>query len=814
MSTLFSNSTGNFTTAATWSLVDSTSFLDSETNTTNSTTAFVGSQTFSYITPPTIDGIAVKLSSRSASPTGTFSVRLFDGTAVVAGTTVTINVTDILAINGSTNSGWVFFKFAAPVALAAATNYSVQIQTSSNAQVTLYRNATAGNWSRVLRTTTTQAPAATDDLIIAGERTGAGTSNSFTVTMNNTTSATTFGSIQICGKGTLDWGTAASTNYYLKMLGALTIYTNGIYQQGTVSVPMPSTSTAKLEFANTSNVQFGIEARLGSTLKSGGAVITNTAFLAANAAVSATSLTTDVSTGWKSGDVIALASTTRTRTECESKVLTANAAGTTLTITALTNAHGGAAPTRAELANLTRNVQIFGISTTFQAYINVLGTSIVDLQSTEFYNLGSATTAKRGFNLGTTTGSATVNNCSFHDFVVASSIGIFPDSGTGNNFTISNNVFYNIERTGIFTTGTTGTNYSITNNLVILTNNVGIDINDLGGTFNNLTAVGSATNGINLAEIGFIPAVVNSNFTAHSNTGPGINITNLTGAANNPMASLTNFSTWRNTTTGITINNVFDCILDTISAFGNGTSNLSFTGSTGNMFFRNLTSSSDVTFPTPIGVGITSDIKDVYIDNGIFGPLGLTHSTGDISITAANIYPKVYFRNCLFNSTTTLANVGNLVEGGFVASARHNQTSGNHRMFKKYGTTVPDTVIFNRASPSSRMTPSSAIQKLNGGIKKFAVPSGQTATVSVNVRKSVVGDGSAYNGTQPRLILLADPAVGINSDQVLATASGASGTFEKLTALTPTITDNAVFQVYIDCDGTSGWVNVDDWSVY
>lgn len=818
MATLINNSSGNFTTAATWSLVDSTSLLDSETNSTATTTAFVSSQAF---TPGaiTIDAIAIKILTRSGAPAGTFSVRLANAGVAVAGTTVTINVTDLAAVNTSVNHGWVLMKFSASVTLLAATAYTVQVQSSTNAQVTVYRDATAANWSRALRTTTTQAPASTDALYVCGEYISAGSNNTLTVTMNNTDAgATTFGGIQVASKGTMDWGVTAATNYYLKIAGNLSIYTTGIYQQGTGSTPMPADSTAKLEFANTSNVQFGIEVRLGGTLKTGGHVITNKAFLAADAAASATSLTTDVSTGWKSGDTIAIASTTRTRAESEAKALTADASGTTLTITALTNAHSGTAPTSGELLNLTRNVQIFGTSTANQAYINILTTSVVDMQSTEFYNLGSATALKRGIDVGTTTGSCTINNCSMHDYIVASAVGVNFNSGAGNNYTFTNNNMYNISNIGLNQVATTGTAYTINNLVVILTGATAIQFADLTGTITNITGISATGAGVTVQDNTATPTEVFgtlSGFTGHSNTTVGVSLVNITAVTNNPMATISTFNCWRNTTNGLNISNVFSLIIDTVTAFGNATANVTV-GATecDNIYLKNMTLNAGTTLTCPIGVNLTSDCHEIYIDNSSLG-VTTTHATGDINVSALNLFQRIVIRNSQLSSATPVSNTSNLTEGSFISLAKFQTTAGNHKTFKKYGTIVPDTVIFNKGTPSVRLTPNNtaATNKLQGGYKKVAVPNGQTMVINVFVRKSVAGDGSAYNGNQPRLMLRADPAAGITSDTVIATATNAAnGAFQLLTGTTAAITDDAVFQFYVDCDGTAGWVNVDDWS--
>src|SRR4030066_1051128 len=96
MAVLISCATGNFTDASTWALGNATSLLDSEAGNTALTTSYVDSSQF---TPGaiTIDGIAVKIASRAASPTGTISVELYNNTlsASVAGTEVVLNVSDI-----------------------------------------------------------------------------------------------------------------------------------------------------------------------------------------------------------------------------------------------------------------------------------------------------------------------------------------------------------------------------------------------------------------------------------------------------------------------------------------------------------------------------------------------------------------------------------------------------------------------------------------------------------------------------------------------------------------------------------------------
>lgn len=831
MAQLYSNSTGNFTSAGTWSVVEPTTFqaaiATQEAASTATTTSFVGAVTFTGVSS-TLDGIALKISTRSAAPTGTFMVRLAIAGVAVANTTVTVNVTDIpLGIS------WTFFKFPSNVTLTGATAYSVQVVSSTNAQVTVFRkSATAGDWTFALRTTTTQAPGAGDSMIVGGEWDSAGVNSSWTVTMNNT-AATQFGSgttgtaaIECNSNSTFIWGTAATTSYVLNIAGALYLNNASTYSQGTSGTPIPSGSSGKLTIVEASNVQFGIECRAGSNFNSGGNALTNnSALLAADASAAATSLTTNISTGWKNGDVIALASTTRTRTDAESKALTGDASGTTLAITALTNAHSGTSPTQGELLNITRNVSIAGTSTTLQAYINIAATAIVNLQATEFFNLGSATASKRGIDIATTTGSCTINNCSIHDFQVTSSIGLNVAGAASNNYTLTNNVIYNIASIGVSTVQTTGTTYTLNQIIVIAAGtgaaSDGFSILDLGGTtISNLNGNSCQGPGILMTDTTALSTNIFatiSGLTSHSNSTFGLSFSGITGVTNNPLSTFSNLTLWRNNSVNLNIANSFAFIIDTATIFGALNSNINIGNTEGdNIYLKNMTVNAGSTFVCPVGLTFSSDCHEVYVDNSSFGAT-TTHATGDI-VAVLNVFNRLITRNTTLSSPTIVASSTSLTEGSFISLAKLNGTPGNHKTFKKYGTITPDTVIFNSAGTSTRLTPNNALvnDKLQSTIGKFAVVSGQSATITVFVRKSVVGDGTAYNGNQPRLMLRVDPACGLTGDNdiVLATSTIAgNGAFEKITAVTPAITDNAAYQIYVDCDGTTGWVNIDDFSV-
>lgn len=812
MATLLSAATGNFTASGTWALCDATANLDSEAGSTASTTSYVPANgaTGTQFAPGaiTVDGIALKVSSKTSG--GTLTVDLYNNTIAgqVAGSEVTIDVADVLA------GGWVFIKFASSILLLAANNYIVQIKTSTTGTVTLFRNATASNWSRQLRTTTNQAPAATDQLIIAGEHTGSGTGNSFTVTMNETAStvygSTSFSqSITANRRATLAYGTSASTAYKLQYTGVFRVNDGGTLTIGAIGSAMPSTSSGTLQFDCTANVDTGLYIAPGGTFTVRGNPLSFVkTLLAANASAAATSLTTADSTGWLNGDNLCLASTSRTNSECETKALTAGASGTTLTISAITSAHNGTSPTQAEVGNLTRNVKILGESTSLQGYVVFDTTSVIDIQYAEFKNLGSGNASKRGIDCAITTGTCNFQYNSIWDGAIASSLAWNQSAGTAANITFSNNIVYNVIGTGPITiAATSGINNIYDNNLLIhLQNSAAFSIADVGGTITNNTAVGGNT-GFVVSEVAVIGTF--SGNTGHSAQGSNFTFSSLTGGI------ISNSTSWRsNFTAGIQINGqVSGVTFDGIVSFGNNTTdiNLSFSS---NLTFNNITLNGDTTFSTASGIAFTATAPtpDILITNSDFGTVtGIkTAHTQDILILST-AYPQITLHNTKLASSTEVGSQTSMLSGSYIRSQKHDQTAGNHKAFLKYGTLTIDTTIFD-SSPSERLTPNTAGSKLPSSSFFAAVDNAGTATVSVKVRESIAGDGTDYNGSRIRLIVKKNVAAGISADTVLATATVASeGAFETISGTTASVTDDCVLEFFVDCDGTTGWANIDTW---
>lgn len=806
--------TTNFTGSL--NLIDSTSLLNNETTaSTYLTTSFVSSSAF---TPGaiTIDGIGVKVSIRSTSPTGTITIQLAQAGVAVTGTVVTCNVSDLPAQgNGSLSSGsfsqgyWAFFKFASPVTLLAATAYTVQGKTTTGTQVALW-GSSSSNWSRYLRTTSTGTMAAGDTLFIVGEITGAGSTSRNVITHNNT-ATTQFNSVEVGNGGDWTWGNSASTAYYIACTDRILIR-NG----GTLTIPsMPSTSSATISFpaaagAAGSYFHWGY----GSVIRITGATKTAWAYLNADASVGATSITTDVSTGWSSGEEIVVASTSQTAGQYERLTMTGSASGTSVPVPALTYAHGGVSPIVAEVINLTRNVNIVGNSTTNTVYV-VVHSLDYQINYVGFQYIGSSTTYKTGVLIASTgTVGNTISYCSFKDANSGASIINTNGSQSVDNVTFVGNVFFLAGAYAVFfVTNIKSANVSATNNFVI--NSGQVYVVDGYSTFNGLTVSSALTSPV-LFQTTLRTALAFTNCNFHSNASSP-NVTLLYGPARTKVILMSNVTSWRNTI-GLVFSSVRDCVIDSITLFGNSQQNFYNNGAMENVNITNASIQSGTTLTCPVGVYLSSGSgKNVFFDNCNIGTV-TTHATCDIQSTASLSFGGSVFRNCNFGSPTLITGANLIGQSAFVGIQNLNTTANSNRVYQANGTLTADTTIYDTSPVSQRAAPSTASYKTNCGSFIIPVLSGNTFTVSVKVRTSNTGSGDAatYNGNAPRLILKSNPAVGstYNSDIVAATAVSSPGNWQTLSYTLPVaVTSSGALEFYIDCDGTTGFINWDTVTV-
>lgn len=847
MANLISYANGNITGTTTFKSEaagsGATLTTASPSSNTSLTSSYQYSTAFTVTAGQTIEGVLVCF-RRNNNTEGTLSVALSDDGGTTATREVSINNSDISDYsNESTNSFvWVFAKFGSTLASDGGADYKVGLKTSAGS-VQGFTDGTAANWLHVLRISTTATAAAADNLYIVGEWTSAATSTTFTVTMNDTAS-TDYGQINVSSKGTLTFGTAAATNYTLKTSGVMYVQANGTLNIGTTGTPIPRGSTAQLLLDCTSNVEFGLIIGTGGTLNAQGLSRTSGkdiyyCKLNTDEAAAQTVLGVDTDTGWLDGDVIAIASTTRTASECESATLSGAAGASSITITSgITNAHSGTSPTQAEVILLTRSIVIQGASTSNQGYIWTSSTSSLDVDWVEFKWLGSAAANKRGIELGNTTGSFNIQYSSLHDFSVASSLGITAN-GTSGSHVYSNNVSYNIANLHFNMSVNTYSSFTYSNCIHIRNTDAApvasiagcLVINSSTMTISNIVVAGGAgTSGMftgfrfgsSSSTESFSGSTI-SDLTSHSNAG-----SNFCTAAFASNISASTVNSWRSNQSGFDFqtNTSGSCAKNiTITNgvfFGNNSSNIRISNNVHNLVLISPTLSGDTTFSTTTGLLYNgSYLATGRIISGDFSTVSgikTAHTSEDISTGANNSAgTQLILVNTKLGASTEVSNqawMSGLAD--FLGSQKTDQTAGNHKTWKKYGTITVDTTanMFRTASPSERLTPNNASNKLISGTKQIAVANGATLTPSVYVRESVAGDGTDYNGNRARLVLKRNDAIGITSDTVIDTATASSeGAFEQLTGTTAAATDDGVMEFYVDCDGTTGWLNVDDWSV-
>jgi len=826
--------------AAVWKTVDATSYLYAVNGSTALTTAYVESQA---TTPGaiTVRGIAVHIAARVASPTGTMSVRIAQAGATVAGTEVTINVSDIDRPGGVElhAPGLYFFKFAAPVTLAAATLYTTSAKCSVNGEVSLYRNATAGNWSRMWQTDTFGNPAAGDDWHILGEWTAAGTKTNRTVTMDETV-AVDYGvapgtdlnlqGITIGKGGTLNFGTTASTNYVLQASTGIRVWAGGILNMGTTATPVPITSTATIQFDCAADGDFGL--LVDGTFNAQGVARTagkNVVVCKLNTdeAAAQTVLGVDTDTGWLNGDIVDLAPTSRTFSESEQRTMNANAGASSIQVSAgLTNAHSGTSPTQAEVINITRNVVVRSLSTTNMAFVAFGPTATVDCDWVWFRYLGQNSDYKFGVQVRTQAGgSCAMDYCSVTDFETAG-VYIGGTNVTSNaNVSINNTVLTSRQAAtisvGFQATDSDGSNYSVNGVYVTAIDGtaggrVGIIIGAVpNGTFSNLVAAGCEVDGIQIATptttASLLSAGTFTGVTAHSNQTNGLTL------SGDFTIKITTCNVWRNNANtsegGISVSNPGIKEIIGGSLFGNNLQNIFLSGVT--VFIgRNLTIAGDTTFATADGVEFNGSQTLMFAKftgctfgstSGIF----VAH-TNDINLGAGRKIVDITLVHTKLDSATEFTNTGSLQGQSVIRHQRVDQATNVHkRVYQAVGGTASyDTTTVRNSVSSEKLAPSNApaAAPLESSVLRARVQSGHTVSVAVWGQKD-----ASFSGTAT-LYLKANPALGVTTDTLLATFSGAINTWVQLSGTTPAATEKGVFEFVVRVTGTGGAFYIDDWS--
>lgn len=467
-----------------------------------------------------------------------------------------------------------------------------------------------------------------------------------------------------------------------------------------------------------------------------------------------TDLTIDTDTGWKAGDVIAIASTTRTANECEIVSLASDAGASTLTLNLHpVNFHNGTSTdVQAELINLTRNVKVRSVSNTAMSFVTITDGAAADIDWTEFYYLGENATGKGGVeiaNLGSQAFNTDIQFSSIHD---CEDFGFRVNGGaSATTLVFSNNIAWNLATVlGPACTVNSAlafTNYTIDNNILIRTaNNNGWTLSDVGGTFTNNTVVGSAGIGISPQEGSAILGTMTGN-VVHSCAGVGVSfsVAGISGTFGG--------TAWRCNSSGITISNaVIDLILDSVVVFGNSANNIVLSGSGLDVWLKSPISNGDTTFPTTNGIALgVQGSGRVLIDNGDFSTISgiKTAHTNDISISNAGTAYSIVQRSTKMGAATEVLGQANLGNNGFIASAKHDQTAGNHKTWMRNGTIQTDSTVFNTAAPSLLMTPITSGVAFNANFTSGSSDATALAVVANGPLDigSVVFSATIWNGT-------------------------------------------------------------------
>ena len=753
MAVLFSIQSGNFSDSSTWDIVDATSYLDSRVAAQQVTTTQTAATVAFTPGAITVSGILLQVGGRAASPTGTVTVRLFNNTTGLTVKDVVVNAADFPNTGSITSGyiGWTYFKFDADTTLVAGNQYSIRAFSSVTGTISVYRNATASNWSRGLVTTTNAAPAATDILITGGTYISAGSNTTTTVTMNSISLATQYGNIYVGSNGRFNYGVAASTNYALRIAGDIWIGQSGTFTIGTAATPMHQTSTAVLEINCASALQFQIY-NFGTFETKHATTVLHRALLNADIAVGATTMTTDVTTGWRQNDVIVIPSTTRTTSQHERVTLNANASSTTLTHNATSFAHDGNAAIymQADLANLTRSIKIRSVSASFRSRFQQGLNGVTTLFDVEFFEWAGCI-----HNSGTLTyaGSFNLQQCSFWGTINTSTVlsNVFTTSNT-----ISNNVFWNYAD---------AVQNIDDNNLIIGFTS----FHAFSGSIGNNNVISSCANA---GWTGTFRAVSSGNrFYATGGNGAIYSTSSITG-----VITASNYVFFNNS---IAIRYV---------------SSASTLSSDRTLFerFENCYFYGNVDNISMIASGGVNPVKKLWFNNCFFwaGKTGLLTAIGYSAIpndfthftnctfgrrpdSVDSLFSTSCLRggqvgntltNCLlfgteasFASTTTLSSVN-----GFngITSLKHDQITNEYRQYQSNGSIENDNIITYNGLPTIRILPAVVTNKTFSNPVRVAVKSGQTCNVSVAIRRSSGSDSSPYTGNPPRLMYAFNPLAG------------------------------------------------------
>ena len=843
MASLISVADGNMSSNTKWKVASAgtraiQSNYSASTDTTNAYVYNGNTEDITIANLEVIEGVMLFLCNKGDQTGETFYVSL----SADSGTTPTreFQCDGVLIPN---YPAWVFFKFSSSLTGDGGLDYAIGVKTTTAAKATVYRNATAQNWSHLLRTDQNPAagPASAEPLYILGEFTAHDSKTAYTITMDEVVGdAIDHGTIDIGHEGNLDYDITAAHNPYMRVSGDINVWCDGDFRMGDATGgAVPSGSIATLLMDCTGAILYQVYIQNGGRFYSLGQAKQGTTKLTAQCS-SGQKVTTVASTsGWAGGDTIVVASTIQTSSatrQSEERIIDTVDSATQVTVTVnYTYTHLGSSPKQAHVINCTRNVRIIGASianaTRLYAYSTL--TTII-IQNTEFQFVGSQATA--GIYLSSTN-STDIDGVAEHD---CNGTALTVATGSGNcdinDMVIWNsNVTQNTNQAILIQSSSASTPPSIQNLTVIkgrgqLAGSAAVLVADMGLTFKNIVIADSYSahsmgNGLSISTdtgIGAGTGIFGDWDTIEIYGGDGYGCTsNATGSFSGVIKNL---KIWRNMTAGFGGNGaagaggkkIGDLVLVNFVLFGNGAANIQL---------------NDLQVNSVTVFGGTIDADASYaVTNGFLGSetatgkwtfidvdFGVTVShTNDINIgTTTGPALDIELIHCVLSGVETL-NSANL-RGGRITQ-HYTDNSLEFTTYTPVGSINQDTTTRHTASGYSwKLTPLVSYCKLTlpGGIAygqnsfKVAVLSGKLVTIDAYVYKD-----ATYNGNAPRLVLIGGivAGVGTGGTDTTDTLTVAHSNWEQL-EVTGTPSEDGVLEFYIDCDGTAGNVYVDDITV-
>ena len=605
--------------------------------------------------------------------------------------------------------------------------------------------------------------------------------------------------------GTLQYLASATVDHVFRTKGDFRIESGGSLQVGTPENPIPASRTFTIELNYSDSPADGKYGLLnyGEMILQGDPNRVNVikCMLNADAEAGATSLVTDVETGWKDNDDIAIASTTRTWSEAEHGKVNGDASGTTVNIDGfggsgggLAYAHSGTPPTQAEIINLTRNVKVTSYNTDYRGYVCCYPGSTADVDYVEFYMLGRDVAYKHGIEIRTTAVNAT-------NFAYCSIWGLAASNSPfylyqAQHVVIDNCVIYNTARKIMIYTN--AYNNQITNNVLMKINDnmQALYIYNVSNTIDGNTITSCRFDGFYVYDPSNRLLKSLKNNTVHSCDGRGFFVS-ITGTL--VEDSIDGITCWRNNLGGIEFYHCGYVRAKNFTLFGNNVRNISL--KVVRLSLKNLTSNGDSKYSTLYGISFDDNSPGCEIEDGIFSEVSgikTAHSSADIFFSAS-VFGSLILRRSKLLASTQVRNINNAIPGSFVQCEDLDQIQYNDKAWYKYGIVTRDSSISKTGSYSIRFD---RFWSANGWLEyelEVPVKAGESVVVSAWLRKN-----AAYTSANRPKIRLS----GMGISEVEAQMSDVTDTWEKVSvAGTPTRTGFAKLTImtYLTNPGASAW---------